>query len=178
MCLCLCVSCCAYALVTPLNLYIVCAYICSLGVPLHAGKPLSKCGKCKRYMKYISQRPSRLYCPSCEEVYPVPQVGCMSPSPLRYRKLHDLLPAMKLLASQLLCKLCHEYCCRHCRTSCQASSWLCFIISHANYGSWIPSNLVMSPSHGQGVHTHICKTALYVLYSICYIPSMLSFVLS
>lgn len=41
---------------------------------LLAGKPLSKCGKCKRYMKYIAQRPSRLYCPSCEEVYSVPQV--------------------------------------------------------------------------------------------------------
>ena len=40
-----------------------------------AGKPLSKCGKCKRYMKYIAQRPSRLYCPSCEEVYGVPQVS-------------------------------------------------------------------------------------------------------
>ena len=27
-----------------------------------AGKPLSKCGKCKRYMKYISARPQRMYC--------------------------------------------------------------------------------------------------------------------
>ncbi len=26
-------------------------------------------------MKYIAQRPSRLYCPSCEEVYAVPQVN-------------------------------------------------------------------------------------------------------
>jgi len=41
---------------------------------MRSGKPLSKCGKCKRYMKYIAQRPSRLYCPSCEEVYGVPQV--------------------------------------------------------------------------------------------------------
>lgn len=63
--------------VTPCSMY-----TCFICVPLHAGKPLSKCGKCKRYMKYISQRPSRLYCPSCEEVYPVPQVGCLSPPPL------------------------------------------------------------------------------------------------
>ncbi len=37
--------------------------------PLSAtGKPLSKCGKCLRYMKYISARPVRLYCNTCEEV--------------------------------------------------------------------------------------------------------------
>ena len=60
---------------------------------LHAGKPLSKCGKCKRYMKYISQRPSRLYCPTCEEVYPVPQVGCMSPLPISSALLKAALHA-------------------------------------------------------------------------------------
>jgi hypothetical protein len=41
---------------------------------LGAGKPLSKCGKCRRYMKYISARPQRLYCSTCEEVLPLPQV--------------------------------------------------------------------------------------------------------
>lgn len=40
-----------------------------------SGKPLSKCGKCLRYMKYIAMRPSRLYCPSCEEVHALPQNG-------------------------------------------------------------------------------------------------------
>ncbi len=39
-----------------------------------AGKPLSKCGKCARYMKLISVRPSRMYCPTCEEVLNLPQV--------------------------------------------------------------------------------------------------------
>lgn len=42
---------------------------------LSAGKPLSKCGKCARYMKLISARPTRLYCPSCEEVFALPQGG-------------------------------------------------------------------------------------------------------
>jgi hypothetical protein len=42
---------------------------------LCAGKPISKCGKCGRYMKYIPSRPSRIYCPTCEEVYALPQVG-------------------------------------------------------------------------------------------------------
>jgi DNA topoisomerase-3 len=41
------------------------------------GKPLSKCGKCSRYMKYIPMRPARLYCSSCEEVYNVPQNGAV-----------------------------------------------------------------------------------------------------
>lgn len=46
--------------------------------PLSAtGKPLSKCGKCARYMKYIPMRPARLYCSSCEEVYNVPQNGAV-----------------------------------------------------------------------------------------------------
>ncbi len=40
-----------------------------------SGKVLSRCGKCRRYMKLIASRPSRLYCPTCEEVYNMPQVG-------------------------------------------------------------------------------------------------------
>lgn len=40
-----------------------------------SGKPLSKCGKCKRYMKYIAMRPARLYCSACEEVHALPQNG-------------------------------------------------------------------------------------------------------
>lgn len=33
-------------------------------------KPI--CGKCKRYMKYIQAKPSRLYCNICEETYRLP----------------------------------------------------------------------------------------------------------
>ncbi|KAJ7297715.1 hypothetical protein O6H91_Y040400 [Diphasiastrum complanatum] len=40
-----------------------------------SGKPLSKCGKCSRYMKYIAIRPTRLYCSTCEEVHSLPQHG-------------------------------------------------------------------------------------------------------
>ncbi|KAK1293901.1 hypothetical protein QJS10_CPA16g00506 [Acorus calamus] len=40
-----------------------------------SGSLLSKCGKCTRYMKYISSRPSRLFCVNCEEVYNLPQNG-------------------------------------------------------------------------------------------------------
>ncbi|KAJ8771316.1 hypothetical protein K2173_026493 [Erythroxylum novogranatense] len=41
------------------------------------GRYLSKCGKCLRYMKYISSQPSRLYCGTCEEVYYLPQRGAI-----------------------------------------------------------------------------------------------------
>ena len=40
-----------------------------------SGRVMSKCGKCLRYMKYISPQPSRLYCGTCEEVYYLPQMG-------------------------------------------------------------------------------------------------------
>lgn len=40
-----------------------------------SGRLLSKCGKCSKYMKYISTRPTRLYCIGCEEVYNLPQNG-------------------------------------------------------------------------------------------------------
>ncbi|XP_014521718.1 DNA topoisomerase 3-beta isoform X1 [Vigna radiata var. radiata] len=40
-----------------------------------SGRILSKCGKCLRYMKYISSQPPRLYCGTCEEVYYLPQKG-------------------------------------------------------------------------------------------------------
>ncbi|CAL0328031.1 unnamed protein product [Lupinus luteus] len=40
-----------------------------------SGRILSKCGKCLRYMKYISAQPPRLYCGTCEEVYDLPQKG-------------------------------------------------------------------------------------------------------
>ncbi|EXB54788.1 DNA topoisomerase 3-beta-1 [Morus notabilis] len=41
----------------------------------NSGRVLSKCGKCLRYMKYISSQPSRLYCNTCEEIYYLPQKG-------------------------------------------------------------------------------------------------------
>lgn len=40
-----------------------------------SGRIMSKCGKCLRYMKYISAQPPRLYCGTCEEVYYLPQKG-------------------------------------------------------------------------------------------------------
>ena len=40
-----------------------------------SGRPFSKCGKCQRFMKYVQQKPSRLYCNHCEETLGLPQNG-------------------------------------------------------------------------------------------------------
>lgn len=39
------------------------------------GKPMSRCGRCNRYMKIIVAKPQRLYCPNCKETFSVPQRG-------------------------------------------------------------------------------------------------------
>eukprot|EP00607_Mallomonas_marina_P006656 CAMPEP_0182435572 /NCGR_PEP_ID=MMETSP1167-20130531/76539_1 /TAXON_ID=2988 /ORGANISM="Mallomonas Sp, Strain CCMP3275" /LENGTH=790 /DNA_ID=CAMNT_0024626779 /DNA_START=237 /DNA_END=2606 /DNA_ORIENTATION=+ len=44
--------------------------------PLAAtGAYMCKCGKCSRYMRFIPLKPQRLYCPTCEETYNLPQNG-------------------------------------------------------------------------------------------------------
>uniref|UniRef100_A0A8C2W7N7 DNA topoisomerase n=1 Tax=Cyclopterus lumpus TaxID=8103 RepID=A0A8C2W7N7_CYCLU len=42
-----------------------------------SGKPLSRCGKCHRFMKYIQAKPSRLHCSHCDETYSLPQNGAI-----------------------------------------------------------------------------------------------------
>ncbi|KAG7995301.1 hypothetical protein I3843_01G102700 [Carya illinoinensis] len=58
-----------------------------------SGRALSKCGKCLRYMKYISMQPSRLYCGTCEEVYYLPQNGTIK----LYKELSCPLDNFELL---------------------------------------------------------------------------------
>ncbi|KAF7492312.1 DNA topoisomerase 3-beta-1 [Sarcoptes scabiei] len=42
---------------------------------VETGKPFSKCGKCKRFMRLIETKPVRLICPACNETYNVPKDG-------------------------------------------------------------------------------------------------------
>ncbi|KAL5171259.1 DNA topoisomerase 3-beta [Glycine soja] len=58
-----------------------------------SGRILSKCGKCLRYMKFISTQPSRLYCGTCEEVYYLPQKGTIK----LYKELSCPLDNFELL---------------------------------------------------------------------------------
>lgn len=78
------------------------------------GKPFSKCGKCKRYMKYIAARPSRLFCTICEDVYTLPQGGSIK----QYKNLECPLDGFELVLFSLggkdgktypLCPLCFAY---------------------------------------------------------------------
>ena len=39
-----------------------------------SGKPLSRCGKCKRFMKYVDAKPHRLHCATCNDTYSLPPV--------------------------------------------------------------------------------------------------------
>lgn len=48
---------------------------CSFTKLSETGKPMTRCGKCRRYMKYIDARPYRLHCSTCEETYNLPQDG-------------------------------------------------------------------------------------------------------
>ncbi|KAL5075977.1 hypothetical protein RYX36_014961 [Vicia faba] len=58
-----------------------------------SGRIMSKCGKCLRYMKYISTQPPRLYCGTCEEVYYLPQKGTIK----LYKELSCPLDNFELL---------------------------------------------------------------------------------
>ena len=86
--------------------------------PLAAtGKPLSKCGKCSRYMKYVKLKPQRLHCNVCNETYNLPQNGTMK----LYQELRCPLDNFELLLFSLgnseramgksypLCPYCYNY---------------------------------------------------------------------
>ena len=86
---------------------------------------LGKCGKCLRYMKLISIRPMRMYCPTCEEVLNLPQVGaltlpCTSSEPhLCLRMVGGLLMPEDVLALQITKKECLCTCRPGCGLSCR-----------------------------------------------------------
>lgn len=40
-----------------------------------SGKAFSRCGKCRRYMKYIQTKPARLHCTQCNDTYTLPKDG-------------------------------------------------------------------------------------------------------
>ncbi|CAI5500632.1 unnamed protein product, partial [Closterium sp. Naga37s-1] len=46
--------------------------------PLAAsGKPMGRCGKCGRFMRFVPLKPTRLFCPTCEDVFNLPQNGAI-----------------------------------------------------------------------------------------------------
>lgn len=59
-----------------------------------SGKVLSRCGKCRRYMKYIQTKPARLHCRNCDDTYSLPIGGNVHV----YRELKCPLDDFELLA--------------------------------------------------------------------------------
>ncbi|XP_046394750.1 DNA topoisomerase 3-beta-1 [Ischnura elegans] len=59
-----------------------------------ASKLLSRCGMCRRYMKFIQMKPMRLLCSHCDETYNLPQNGNIRP----YKELKCPLDEFELLS--------------------------------------------------------------------------------
>lgn len=59
-----------------------------------SGRAYSRCGKCRRYMKYIQTKPARLHCLQCDETYSLPGNGTVR----AYKDLRCPLDDFELLA--------------------------------------------------------------------------------
>ncbi|KRX67416.1 DNA topoisomerase 3-beta-1 [Trichinella sp. T9] len=51
-----------------------------------SGKPFSRCGRCRRYMKIVLQGKKRLFCATCQLTYPLPRGSTISFRPLNDAK--------------------------------------------------------------------------------------------
>lgn len=78
-----------------------------------SGKALSRCGKCRRYMRYVQSKPARLHCSHCDDTYCLPQHGTVR----IYRELKCPLDDFELLSwsagnkgkSFPLCPYCYNH---------------------------------------------------------------------
>ncbi|XP_048467523.1 DNA topoisomerase 3-beta-1 isoform X3 [Rhincodon typus] len=77
------------------------------------GKPLSRCGRCHRFMKYIQAKPSRMHCSHCDDTYSLPQNGTIK----LYKELRCPLDEFELVLwssgsrgkSYPLCPYCYNH---------------------------------------------------------------------
>nr|KAG5699160.1 hypothetical protein BaRGS_014459 [Batillaria attramentaria] len=58
-----------------------------------SGRPISRCGKCRRYMKLVEAKPARLFCSTCDTTYSLPQNGNIK----LYKELRCPLDEFELL---------------------------------------------------------------------------------
>ncbi|KHJ94952.1 DNA topoisomerase [Oesophagostomum dentatum] len=81
-----------------------------------SGKPFSRCGKCRRYMKLVPTKPQRLFCSTCQETYSVPNFkdGVLRPYGEKKCPLDDFELVYwngsggKLARSFALCPFCYN----------------------------------------------------------------------
>ncbi|CAI4230836.1 unnamed protein product [Auanema sp. JU1783] len=79
-----------------------------------SGKPFSKCGKCRRFMKLVQTKPQRLYCVTCQETYSVPNGRDVMLRPFGEKKcpiddfelLYAAGPGGKLARNYVFCPYC------------------------------------------------------------------------
>lgn len=62
-----------------------------------SGRPMSRCGKCRRFMKLVQCKPQRLYCEYCKDTYNLPQNGTIK----LYRELKCPLDDFELLINSV-----------------------------------------------------------------------------
>ncbi|KAL8452220.1 hypothetical protein Emed_001527 [Eimeria media] len=84
------------------------------------GSPLSRCGRCNRYMHFIPRRPSRLHCRTCDVTLAVPQTGTIKAEAHRaaaivaadtlYKELKCPLDGFELLLSVNSGGKCFSFC--------------------------------------------------------------------
>ncbi|KAH6923707.1 hypothetical protein HPB50_005177 [Hyalomma asiaticum] len=78
-----------------------------------SGKPLSRCGKCRRYLKLVASKPSRLHCVQCNDTHSIPQNGSVR----TFRELKCPLDDFELLQwyggtkgkSFIFCPYCYNH---------------------------------------------------------------------
>ena len=71
-----------------------------------SGKPMSRCGKCRRFMKLVQCKPQRLYCEFCKDTYNLPQNGTIK----LYRELKCPLDDFELLMCSANRNLNYSFC--------------------------------------------------------------------
>eukprot|EP00794_Sanderia_malayensis_P017982 gene17982-19779_t len=124
-----------------------------------SGKPLSRCGKCQRFMKHVVAKPSRLHCAHCDETYSLPQGGTIK----LYKELRCPLDEFELLLwaakggkNSPMCPYCYNHppfedmkkgmCCNQCsHPTCKHSMT---VLSVANCIECDNGVLIFDPSSG------------------------------
>jgi hypothetical protein len=114
---------------------------------------MSKCGKCRRYMKYIAARPSRLYCPVCEDVYALPQGGAVK----QYKGLECPLDGFELvlfsLSGSVSCRFFLYVFCLKAPVCPAANACICVLGATHKWAVVRESNEIYKAVRGAGVPT-------------------------
>jgi len=76
-----------------------------------AGRPLSKCGDCKRFLKVVDRKPVRMFCNQCDRIFKMPQSGQLK----EYKGLECpldnyglVMVANKVGKSYPICPMCYD----------------------------------------------------------------------